>query len=509
MARLITDYLERTAERIPAKIAAVDKRRSISYGELREEAHRVAQGMMERGFFGRYIGVFMDKCVEFMAAFDGIAYAGNAFVPLDIKMPLKRLQRIMGDISLAAVITDEEHLPLLRKLTGCGEMILYSDLQRIRPDEMALAARNAQIIDTDPLQVMFTSGSTGRPKGVVFSHRTELVNAGWLGKQFRFGEDTVFGNQPPFFFTLSYPELYASLRGGCTEYLLDHEMFVFPAQLMEFLREHSINTILWVPSVYQYIASVGLLEELGEAGKLPRIELGLFAGSVMPNRCLNRWRRNFPAARFVNIYGMTETGGFATFYEADRDFSDDDPLPMGRPMSNRSVLVLGDGKQVLPEERGKTGELYVRGSGLALGYVGEGGEAESAFCRNPLRTEYHEKILRTGDIVRYNEYGELVYAARTDAQIKHQGRRIELGEIEVAMAAVPGVVAGCCLYDEVKSEIVYFYEGDAVPGALRQEAKETLPHYMEPARFEQGELPMTPNGKIDRVALRQRLESHG
>lgn len=502
-ATLATDYLEQSADRLPEKTAVVDAKRSITYAALREEGHKVAQGLMARGIFGAYVGIYLDKSIECIAAFHGVSYAGNCYVILDAEMPTKRLQHIFRDVPFAAVITDEANFPDLERLEGHGELLLYGNLQEEVPEEEKLRRQNREVIDTDPLMVLFTSGSTGRPKGVVLPHRSAVDNGEWFGEKFGFDESRIFGNQAPLFFALSVPELYASLRCGGTIYLLDPKDFLFPAKLLAFLTEHRLNTLIWVPSLLQYIARVGVLDELEE---LPPLRDVFFCGSPMPNKYLNMWRKHFPDARFTNIYGMSELISFCAAYTVDRDFADEEPLPLGRATPNKSLMVLDGEELVAPEQTGVIGELCVRGSCLGLGYFGDFEKTMAAFCQNPLRREYPERIFRTGDLVRYNELGEIVYASRKDSQIKHQGHRVELGEIETILGAVPGVAAGCCLYDGERSEIVYFYEGDAAPDRLRQEARESLPRYMEPARIlkEEG-LPMTQNGKIDRMALRERF----
>ena len=205
---------------------------------------------------------------------------------------------------------------------------------------------------------------------------------------------------------------------------------------------------------------------------------------------------------FINLYGMTEITGFCVYYVVDRDFEDDEPLPLGYPCRNRDVFVLNEKNELV--KGGEIGELCVRGSCLGFGYLNQPERTARAFVQNPLQNIYPELIFRTGDLVRYNERGELIYVSRKDFQIKHMGQRIELGEIETVLSAMAGIELNCCLYDKDKSEIVLFYTGTATTREILKYAKQYLPRYMVPGRLIPLEsMPMNLSNKIDRVELQK------
>ncbi|MCI7450935.1 MAG: AMP-binding protein, partial [Blautia sp.] len=167
---------------------------------------------------------------------------------------------------------------------------------------------------------------------------------------------------------------------------------------------------------------------------------------------------------------------------------------------NTEVMLLNEKNELVTGD--EQGEICVRGCSLALGYYNNPVKTEEVFVQNPLQTKYKELIYRTGDIGRYNQYGEIVFCARKDAQIKHMGHRIELGEIEAAMDKVPEIVRSCCIFDTVKSKIVAFYEGDIERRLLAKALGQYVPAFMVPNVFRQVErMPLTKNGKIDRKAL--------
>ena len=222
----------------------------------------------------------------------------------------------------------------------------------------------------------------------------------------------------------------------------------------------------------------------------------------MPTKQFNYWRRHYPDAMFANIYGPTETTVDCTYYIVDREFADDEPLPIGHACRNTDIFLLKDNRLA---ESGESGEVCVRGRCLALGYYNNPEKTEEAFIQNPLNPYYPEKIYKTGDIAKYNEYGEIIFLARKDHQIKHMGHRIELGEIETAVLSIDLVENGACIYDNDTQKIVLFYCGaEATQAYILKKLRDKVPKYMFPNVMIQMEsLPQTLNGKIDRLRLRE------
>lgn len=499
MLRLVTDYLDETVERYPNKTAFVDQRREITFYALQQEAYHIAAMLVGKQLFKAPVAVFLEKSVECIASFLGIAYSGNFIAPLDTKMPRKRIEKIINILHPAVIITDSAHVKEAEMFSQGAIVLIYEEAQRIQPDVKHVKEQRSRVIDADVLYTFFTSGSTGTPKGVVISHRSVLDNVDWITGTFGLDDTCVIGNEAPAYFALSSPDIFSAIKLGCTLYLMDPSIFVFPAQLMQFLVEKQINTITWVPAVLSNLAHVGILEELQ---KLPPLRHVFFCGGTIPNRHLSIWRKRFPQTKFINLYALTELTAFCTFYVVDRDFTDEEPLPIGFPCRNKDVFVLNEKNELVQGD--EVGELCVRGSCLGLGYFDRPERTAASFVQNPLQTHYPELILRTGDLVRYNGRGELVYVSRKDFQIKHMGQRIELGEIETVLSAMEGIELACCLYDKEKAEIVLFYTGTAESKEILQYAKQSLPRYMVPGRLVSLEsMPMNLSNKIDRVELQK------
>ena len=191
------------------------------------------------------------------------------------------------------------------------------------------------------------------------------------------------------------------------------------------------------------------------------------------------------------------------YYKVNRDFELDEAIPVGRPFKNTEIILLDENNKRAAD--GEPGEICIRGTSLTMGYYNNPEKTAEAFVQNPLNTAYPELIYRTGDIGKYNQYGELVFVSRKDYQIKHMGHRIELGEIEVNVNMLEEIKLSGCIYDTEKGKIVLYYVGDMETGELTKILRDKLPRYMIPNYVEKlEEMPLTPNGKINRVFLKEK-----
>lgn len=501
----VLEYLDDTLRARPDATAIIDGIATYSFAEIADLARRCAS-LISRRTEGRNrpVAVYLPKSAWTVIADLGILYSGNIYTNLDTKTPAARQRKIFDNVGPAIVITDSSLRDAVIALGVAAERILCVDEIAAAPfvpaDDPTAGYRSS--IDTDPMCLINTSGSTGVPKSVVMHHRSVIDFIDWVIGRFPFDEKTVIGSLSPFYFDIYTLELYVSLARGCTLVIIPEALAAFPVKVVEFLEQHRITFIFWVPTIMVNIANLDVLK----GADLSRLNMVFFAGEVFPTRHLNHWRRQLPHCTFVNLYGPIEITVDCTYYVVDREMRDDEPLPIGFPCRNTDVLVLNDDNQ--PCEVDEAGELCIRGSSLALGYWNNPEQTARAFVQNPLNSHYPELIYRTGDVVFRNERGELMFKGRRDFQIKHLGYRIELSEIELAASSIPSIRNVCVLYDNEKKEIALFYEApeDVTPAAIRGPLAATLPKYMIPTAFHRVDgMPRNPNGKIDRLALSQRV----
>jgi len=498
----VTQYLDRTAERFPYKIAVDDTKKTLTFGQVRQQAQTLAEMIIKQGLQNSPIAVYMQKGCDMVLGFAGINYSGNFYVPIDTKSPESRIKSVLDSLQSEIVITNKANYEKLKSIFDKEIICLEDATQNSLSQNELIDNKLQKIIDTDPVYSIFTSGSTGNPKGVVISHRGVIDYIDWAISTFSVDENTVIANQAPFYFDNSTLDLYLMFATGAKLLVVPEEYYAFPARLMDLLNQSQVNFVFWVPFVLINIANYKLLEQ-----KKPEyLKKVLFAGEVMPNKHLNYWRRHLPDCLYANLYGPTEITVDCTYYIVDREFSDDESLPIGKACRNSGILILTDeNKEALVNEQG---ELCVRGSSLALGYYNDPEKTAKVFVQNPLNKHYPELIYRTGDIVFRNDRDEIIYVGRKDFQIKHNGYRIELGEIENAVLGTGLVETGCVVYDRGNKEITLFYQADIELNIaeFRKKILQFVPKYMVPVKYHRlDEMPLSANGKIDRLKLQQQI----
>ncbi len=494
----ILEYLENSAERFPDKPAYVDVNSSYTFSQLKQAARSVGTALCGSVEKGSPVAVYMEKSVQQIAAFLGVVYAGGFYSPIDTEMPIQRVKLILDTLEPSVLIADREGSEKIREAGFTGTVYVFDEIEQTPIHEEKLSEIRRRMIDGDPLYAIFTSGSTGVPKGVVISQRSTVNLTEWFCRAFDFTEKEIFGNQTPFYFDASVKEIYATLRSGATMHIIPKKMFSLPAKLIEFINEHEVNCVMWVPSVLCFIVNFKTFRKI----KPLYLKKIIFSGEVMPTKQFNLWREEFPDILYGNLYGPTEATVDSTYYIVKRELRDDEPIPIGYACENTDILILNKDNQ--PVKEGEIGEICIRGVSLALGYYNNPEKTDAVFVQNPLQKHYRELIYRTGDLGHYNEYGEIIYMVRKDSQIKHMGHRIELGEIETAVGAVDGVNRVCCLYDTQKGKIVCIYEGDLRDVDIINAIKLAVPKYMIPNVYHSvSQMPVNMNGKIDRVKLKE------
>lgn len=498
----VLEYLEHSAALYPDKMAFADETTRCTYRELQEQARIAGSRLAGRVQPGRPVPVLMEKSVSAVALFMGIVYAGCFYVMLDAKQPAVRLQQILKTLECDLIVSGRSYEAELEKLDFQGEAVFYEDLTQGMADEKVLQDIRRQALDIDPLYGIFTSGSTGIPKGVVVSHRSVIDFMEYFTDLFGITGEDVIGNQAPFDFDVSVKDIYSTLKTGATMQIIPRRMFSFPTQLLDYLCEREVTTLIWAVSALCIITTLN-----GFDYRVPsKISKVLFSGEVMPIRHLNKWREIYPEALFVNLYGPTEITCNCTYYKVDREFQPGGILPIGQAFPNEKVFLLGEDGSLITEP-GEKGELCVSGTCLSMGYFNNREQTEKAFVQNPLNPYYQETIYLTGDLAYYNEDRELCFASRKDFQIKHMGQRIELGEVEAGIETIPEIRRVCCIFDESAGRITAFYEGDIEKKEIVRQLRTRLPAYMIPGAFCRVDaMPLTKNGKIDRACLKNSME---
>ena len=497
----VLEYLEKTVTRVPDKLAFSNGEEGLTFAQVYHDSRAIGSYLASKGYYGEPVVVFMRKHPKCISGFYGCMYGGCYYVPIDEEMPRFRIELIFQNLNPRVMLCDSATAEIAKTFDFHGETMIYDDVAASPIDEAALAHIRDIQLDTDPIYIVFTSGSTGVPKGVVACHRSVIDYIENLSETLGFNENTVFANQAPLYFDACLKELYPTIKFGATTYIVPHHLFMFPIKLVEYMNEHKVNTVCWVVSALTMISSFKTFEKV----KPEYLHTIAFGSEVFPIKQFKIWRETLPNAKFTNLYGPTECTGMSCYYHVDRDFELDEAIPIGRPFHNTQILLLNDKNQLVQGE--EVGEICIRGTCLTMGYYRNPEKTGEAFVQNPLNDRFPELIYRTGDLGKWNDRGELMFVSRKDYQIKHMGHRIELGEIEVNVNMMDRIQTCCCIYDKASDKIVLYYVGDMPLKELVTVLREKLPRYMIPNKVIQLEtMPLTANGKLDRVTLKKMFE---
>ncbi|MEG2193127.1 MAG: AMP-binding protein, partial [Oscillospiraceae bacterium] len=307
-----------------------------SFADLQNSAMRGGSAISEQISPLNPVVFFAEKSVLLMSGFLGAVYAGCFYVLIDPKHPMARVQAILNTLQAKVLITENKYLSELDGLDFSGEILNLEVLKTAPINCEKLEQIRANALDIDPLYAIFTSGSTGTPKGVVVSHRSTIDFIDTFTQTFNISSLDVIANQAPFDFDVSVKDIYSGLKTGASVHLIPRAYFSSPTKLMDFLYERNITTLIWAVSALCFVTTMNGLDY-----KLPStINKIMFSGEVMPIKHLNKWQKYLPEAMYVNLYGPTEITCNCMYYILDRDFTDNEALPLGVPFKNERVFLL-------------------------------------------------------------------------------------------------------------------------------------------------------------------------
>ncbi len=489
----ILEYLEMSAEVFPDKIAFFDEDDSVSFSDLERKAKSIGSFLLTKGNIREPILIFMDKHPDTVCAILGTLYAGCFYICADSEMPPARALKLCKLSGVKRVICDENNRERAEMLRCVAEVFLYSSIAEHPAEAEKLKCVRRGSLDTDPVYICFTSGTSGEAKGVVGTHRAVIDYTEALCSSLGFSENTVFGSLAPLVYDAPLKEIMPTLKAAASTCFIPKRLVTFPIRLLEFMERQRINTVCFAASAFVLISSLGVLE----VKKPTFLKKICFGSEPFPLSEYKKWRSACPDATFINLYGPTEATGMSAYWIADRELLEGEPIPIGKPFPNTELLLLDEKGDMC--EIGEIGEIYIRGSCVTAGYYGRSEESKNAFVQNPLQSKFRDIVYKTGDLAKYNKYGELVYLGRCDTQIKHLGHRVELSEIEAAAGSIDGVSTACVLYDNERKKIILLYVGQRERKEISDSLGRNLPPHMLPSIYKRLDtMSVRANGKLDR-----------
>lgn len=482
--RTLDDIVADHARSTPDAVAVTHGETSLTYNQLLGQANAIAHQISSQGVSpGSYVGVLAARSGSSIPAILGVLRAGCAYVPIDPTYPADRIAAIVEDSTITMVLVpgDVGPVPLPVATVEC------TDETRATPPAVDRS------MDA-PAYAIFTSGSTGRPKGVQVTHSNIVYSTSVRSEVYPY-RPAAFLLLSSFAFDSSMVGLWWTLCAGGEIVLPDAGLHTDVDHMGELIQRRRVTHLLAIPSLYQVLLSEVGPEALGSLNTV------MVAGEACPANLVTAHYSQLPNAGLHNEYGPTETTVWSHHHLFDATYENHQPVPIGRPVPGASQLVLDD--TGAPVAAGQSGELFIGGPGVTLGYVGQ-----SELTAERFRIIDGDRYYRTGDLVRWLEDGSLEFLGRVDHQVKVRGVRIELGEIESAAmtnAAIQAAAAGTIETNHGARLALWIVvrPGAHVPSSeLKADLAQRLPAAMVPsAIIELDSMPLTPNGKVDRDAL--------
>jgi pyochelin synthetase len=436
-AGLLHDRVVRQALRTPDRVAVVADR-PVTYGELLGRAVAVADRLVAEGCRpGELVGIVMDRGWEQVVAVLGALLAGGAYVPVDTGQPSARRDGILARAGVRRVLTQR----WLRD-ADWPEGVAVTAVDLVPP--VAPRAVEPRVDPGDLAYVIHTSGSTGTPKGVMISHRAALNTVVDINTRFQVGADDAVLGLSNLGFDLSVYDIFGPLAVGGRLVVPAQDRRSDPSHWAELLARHRVTLWNSVPAQLQMLHDY--LSTALPATNAPveplALRLAMLSGDWIPVALPDQIRTRIPGLRVVSLGGATEAAIWSIAYPIERVDPAWSSIPYGRPLTNQTFHVLDSALRPRPDWA--TGELYIGGVGVALGYLDDPEKTAARFVTHP---ETGERLYRTGDLGRYLPSGDIEFLGRDDLQVKIRGYRIELAEVEAALGACPGVGASAVVVD--------------------------------------------------------------
>jgi amino acid adenylation domain-containing protein len=511
--RCIHELIFDQAARNPDAVAVSFGQRVLTYRTLNEQAEQLAQRLRDLGVGpGILVGVCLERSPEMIVGLLGVLKAGGAFVPLDPAEPHERLAFKLQDSRVSVVLTQHRLLSALppsirRQAPTAGPVVICLDDESDQrfPAEVEHSRPAPCSRPDDAAYVIYTSGSTGTPKAVLVEQHALVNHSLAFAKRFglRPGERAL--QFAPLNFDVSAEEIFPALISGATLVLRPELLSMSIADFTSFLARENV-TLVNLPTPYW---SEWLNEMAHSGATVPSSLRTVIVGSqAVPVEQFRLWRRLIGnRVRWCNAYGITEATITSTIYEPSRGDEIGSTVPIGKPCANTAAYILDPAGQPVPV--GVRGELYIGGAQPARGYLNQPELTNQKFLPDPFSSTPNARMVRTGDLARWQADGNIEFLGRVDDQVKIRGFRVELAEIEALLLEHELVRDAAVLARDhqggEKRLVAYVVPGAAEPhlsAKLREYLKTKLPGYMIPSAIvELQAMPLLPSGKVDRKTL--------
>lgn len=521
----LTECLEHAMQSYPDSVALVETatngtRISRTYRQMEQESRQLRDYLIHQGIApGERVALLIPRSAQQVIACVGALRAGVTYVPLDPQYPLSRLQNILEDAQVSAVLY-QDAAEVLEELRASGLGVPAVDLATVEPVPSPVVVPD--IPAETPVYIIFTSGSTGRPKGVVVPQSNVLRLFASTQHWFAFDSKDVWTLFHSFAFDFAVWEMYGALLTGAKLVVVPHEISRSPQEFADALVEHGVTVLNQTPSAFAQL----VIADENTPGRDFAVRTIVLGGEAMDLPMVRRWQKQHPAEScdVINMYGITETTVHVTYHRVLE--SSTGVSPVGEPIPDLSVYLLDEGGHPVPD--GVVGEIYVGGAGVAQEYFGQPELSAQRFIPDVYARQVAAenpdlsaglgalRMYKSGDLAVRGAGGVLDFRGRADRQVQVRGFRIELGDIEAAAVGCPGIDDAFARVDGAKENdqrlLLYVTGPNSLlidPVEVRRTIAAALPAYMVPSHvIAVDQFPLTVNGKLDVDSLPAPVSKH-
>ncbi|MFS1932490.1 non-ribosomal peptide synthetase [Vibrio splendidus] len=497
---------EQQVLRSPNKTAVVSQQESLTYRELNILSNKLAHVLIQT-YQSRYgktissgarIALYLDRRSEMLISILAVLKTGAAYVPISPEHPKDRVKYLIDDSGVSMIVTDQTHCSFIDTLCGesslCPQVILSEQCREsgieVNPTQKGSASDLAYII--------YTSGTTGRPKGVAISHHSSMSRNMYMAEKGKTKSDTYLF-KTNYIFDVSVSDIFAHLLVGATLVISPTDFNIF--DIPNIIEAHGVTACHLVPSQLSALYAANI--------KITGINKLYFSGENLSNEHLSNL--DLQTINTINYYGPTETGE-VTLYNPLKETDGD---IIGKPFPDHIAYVVAKNKALAPIH--SVGELWISGPGVALGYINLPDLTREKFAPNPFlplitnHNSLHDRIYKTGDLVKRLSDGNLEYVGRADSQLKIRGQRVELSEIKQVLLDAPLIRDAVVIYQESEPKHLAAYVVSQIDKkidltSIKSTLADRLPEFMHPNSYTQlDSIPLTINGKVNVSALPKAL----
>jgi amino acid adenylation domain-containing protein len=506
--KCIHNMFEEQVERTPDRIAVEYKEEKLTYKELNERSNQLAHYLQENGVGPDVaVGLYTERSLEMVIGLLGILKAGGAYVPLDINNPKQRIDYMIENAKISVLLTQKKLINNL-SITNISTTCIDSDWDKISKN-LSISNPRSNVNPDNLLYIIFTSGSTGSPKAAGVYHKGFVNLMYWFINEYKLSENDEVLLITSLSFDLTQKNIFGPLMTGGILNLCGSELFD-PEYILNTLSENKITWLNCTPSMFYTIID----QKENAYIRLNSLRYIFLGGEAVSIPKMKKWIQSpYFKTKIINLYGPTETTSVCSHYNVDNPQKYlEKNLPIGQPINNARIMIIDKNHNFLPI--GIPGELCIAGEGVGAGYLNDEKQKKEKF----VVINNNIKIYKSGDLARLLPDGNIEFLGRLDHQVKIRGFRIELEEIDFVIKESQNIKnAVTIVYDHKDQKYLISYvvpeNQNVTSEQLKSFLKNKLPDYMIPPIIIMiKEMPLTPNGKINRFALpspKHNIENQG